>query len=25
VRGKAKRDDKGNLTVMATGVFVKKK
>jgi len=25
VRGKAKRDDKGNLTVMATGIFVKKK
>ena len=23
VQGKAKRDDKGNLTVMATGVFVK--
>jgi hypothetical protein len=25
VKGKAKRDDAGNLTVLATGVFVKKK
>ena len=23
VRGKAKRDDKGNLTVLATGVYVR--
>jgi hypothetical protein len=25
VKGKAKRDEAGNLTVLATGVFVKKK
>jgi hypothetical protein len=25
VKGKAKRDDAGNLTVLATGVYVKKK
>ena len=25
VKGKAKRDDDGNITILASGVFVKKK